>query len=565
MLRNFKRARDAYEECMALRSELNDQAGQAELLNLRALLAAQEGKIQEGIKLYHENLMKLKSEGNSTAIAKNLNNLGVCMSFWQDYNNAISHLQESLKQMKTLSEPESEAKTLINIGTCYTEQRNYDIAIECYEKAFVLCRTNIESANKATCYLNMGTVFLYKNEFEKAKEAFETAMRYLNEFSDKRMEARCRKNIGILHFRNHETKEAINYFSLALTGFRESGDKHAALECLQSLKVAYIRLGDAFQAVQTVHAMQEIFPVGEVHDMAGDLAAELHAARVKKDKIAEARALVQLADAQKELDVSMTLNNLKTAYEIFTGLNDREGQARCISMLAAIKLTQGEIEAALQSYKQAGSVLGDVWREGSMRRVELGADVTAGLGTCYMLQERYEEASQLLARALQLYGELEDDGGSFDVCNQLAMCYARLGDTMRCVEYLRRGIGGDLVGEKATPGKVASAVGIIASLFKVRLTRYISRLSSLTCDLKVWRHEDALKIIALYEGNLATFKNQNDKMEEVVQSAYLPPPLTYVAGELSLAAWECLLGHRPAATSIRQLQRLLSIETAAWR
>jgi tetratricopeptide (TPR) repeat protein len=262
---------------------------------------------------------------------------------------------------------------------------------------------------------------------------------------------------------------------------------------LQCLKAAHIRLGDAFQASQMIHIMQEIFPEEEVRFLVGELLQPLEAARQRGDKIAEAAAHIELCDAQLDVDMVAATAHAQKALLIRRSLDDKDGQAECFVRLGNIKLLQGETEHALEAFKKAGVALGEVWREGSRARVEIGAEIALGLGSSYLWLERFDEAVHVLNRSLQLHDELGDNDGVYECSNLLAMAYQRLGNTTKATEALIKGVGGEQVAESDKPDRVVGTATLVSTLFQVA------------------KHEDALRAVALYENKLQLHIEQKDQ------------------------------------------------------
>jgi hypothetical protein len=98
------------------------------------------------------------------------------------------------------------------------------------------------------------------------------------------------------------------------------------------------------------------------------------------DKVAEGAAHIELADAQMDVDMVAATAHAQKALLIHKALKDQDGQAEAYVRLGKIKLMQGENQHALEAFKKAGVTLGEVWREGSRARVEIGADIALEIG-----------------------------------------------------------------------------------------------------------------------------------------------------------------------------------------
>jgi hypothetical protein len=107
------------------------------------------------------------------------------------------------------------------------------------------------------------------------------------------------------------------------------------------------------------------------------------------DKVAEGAAHIELADVQMDVDMVAATAHAQKALLIHKALKEQDDQAEAYVRLGKIKLMQGENQhqthagekPALEAFKKAGVTLGEVWREGSRARVEIGADIALGLGT----------------------------------------------------------------------------------------------------------------------------------------------------------------------------------------
>ena len=341
--------------------------------------------------------------------------------------------------------------------------------------------------------MNLGTVSVHIGDLDRAQVCYQSALSLLSGRGDKLQEARCYHNLGALCFRLGNTKQAVAHFNTAFHLFRAGKDGRAAMSCLHCLKAAHIRLADAFQASQMIHLMQQVFPEDEVRFLVSELMQTLETARQKGDKAAEAAAHIELSDAQIDVDMVAATAHAQKALLVRRALHDKDGEAEAYVRLGRIKLLQCENLHALEAFKKAGVALGEVWREGSRSRVEVGADVALGLGTAYLWLERYEEAVHVLTRCLHLNDELDDKEGAYDASNLLAMAYERLGNMPKALDSLRRGLGGEFASEKGKENCIASAASLISTLFQLA------------------KHEDALRAVTLYASKLRVYEEQKDQ------------------------------------------------------
>ena len=245
-----------------------------------------------------------------------------------------------------------------------------------------------------------------------------------------------------------------------------------------------------------IHVMLQLFPEDEVRFLVNEMEQGLDAARSRNDKKGEAAMHLDLSDANADLNLVVAMTHAQKGLLVSKQIGDRDGQAAAFVRLGNIKLMQSEHEHALEAFKKGGAVLGEVWREGSRERVEIGAAVALGLGQSYLWLERYEEAVHVLNRSLQLHDELADNEGVYDCSNFLAMAYQRLGNVEKATASLVRGVGGDKVTEVEQPDCVAATSSVVNTLFQVA------------------RHEDALRAVSIYEGNLLTHIENKDQHEQ---------------------------------------------------
>jgi DNA-binding SARP family transcriptional activator len=173
------------------------------------------------------------------------------------------------------------------------------------------------------------------------------------------------------------------------------------------------------QRIALIGALTQYFADDGPWRLAADLQREaIDAARVSRDLLSEANALVELAYLLAKMgDGEVAVRHAESALGIFRALGDRLGEAYALSTLGQAHFAQTSFPAAVTAWAEALEVHEDI---GQRRAAGM---VLFNLGLVYYCESRLDEAEDHLTRAMHTMVELGDKHGE---ANCLAYCGAVL-------------------------------------------------------------------------------------------------------------------------------------------
>ncbi|MDP9366396.1 MAG: tetratricopeptide repeat protein [Chloroflexota bacterium] len=137
-LGNYKRAKELYEQSLALARELGDRAGEASSLRNLGSVAASLGDYARAKELHEQSLALARELGNRAGEASSLGNLGLLAYDAGDLSRAEQLLDESRVIDESLGLKHSRAIALSNIAMLHCHSGNTARAAQLYREAIEL-------------------------------------------------------------------------------------------------------------------------------------------------------------------------------------------------------------------------------------------------------------------------------------------------------------------------------------------------------------------------------------------------------------------------------------------
>ncbi len=319
----------------------------AQLARLRKF----QGKYEESESLYREALdIRTEHLGpDDEGIARTLNNLAIVLNRRRNYQEAEGLLRRSLeiRSADVANGHYRAVSSLSNLGVSLRRQLKFQEAEQHFRRAVaILQRYPGATRSEATVLSNLATVLLSQGEKEDAIRQYRESLRLLREILDEQHPdiASCKSNLATALSRNGDHNQA----EILL---------HEVIDSKRS------RLGDDHPQLANSLAI-----LGRVCLRQGHLeAAEAH--------LESALAIQRDAFGAESLSVSKTLAGL-----------------------ADVLRERGQVERAAEVAEQS---LAMKQRLGGN---ELTVSLSKGvLGSCRVVQERFEEAESLLLEALEVH------------------------------------------------------------------------------------------------------------------------------------------------------------------
>jgi tetratricopeptide (TPR) repeat protein/class 3 adenylate cyclase/tRNA A-37 threonylcarbamoyl transferase component Bud32 len=257
------------------------------------------------------------------------------------------------------------------------------------------------SAKLAEAYLRQGDVFTLMKHFDAADRALETALRLSRELGDRAGERNVLRSLGLL--RSYEGR-----YDVAVASFEAALDLD-------------LQLGETPAAAGDVASLGNILrKMGRQQDALEALEEALGYISVDEDPTKWCTVMAVIAAAHRDL------GNDDTALEHMLKVRDVAAERKLpvlasfsLPGIAHLQLQRGDIEGALQTYRQAVDLSRRARHaEGLAQSLRVLGDVLFGL-------QRYDEAISAMVEAEGVVSQLEDDEGQALLWQRLAQASER--------------------------------------------------------------------------------------------------------------------------------------------
>jgi predicted ATPase/class 3 adenylate cyclase len=178
-------AREWCVESLALKRELDDQAGIAGTLRNLGSLADEQGHYGQAQALYEESAALYRALGNQWGIAAVLNNMGISAAHQGDYGTAQPLLEESLELFRNLGERLAVDVTLYNLGNLAFDRGEFAHAESLYELSLVEARELDDQVGIASALRGIGNVAYRCGDLPAARRWFLESLTILSMVGDK--------------------------------------------------------------------------------------------------------------------------------------------------------------------------------------------------------------------------------------------------------------------------------------------------------------------------------------------------------------------------------------------
>ncbi|WP_214324857.1 AfsR/SARP family transcriptional regulator [Nonomuraea sediminis] len=287
------------------------------LLELTRDLAEAGRYLRESLEIFQE-----LREPHGLALA--LSELAFVHRQTGDYPGALALCDEALAHSQRVADPVCEANLLRNMAQIHLDQQHRDVAVQLLDEAFIM--SHKAGATRVTAQIEYQRAELYLREghLERARIAYAFVLRAARESGDL---------IGQ---------------GYALLGLGSSRGPALAPDSVSGSSVP----GSSASGSELAEALE----LAE-----REFAGALELAERTRDALLRGRVLLALGTLHARADGSRALGLLAEALEVFGELGDAAvWQARALEPVGALRLAQGDRDAAARAWRQALELIGDV-------------------------------------------------------------------------------------------------------------------------------------------------------------------------------------------------------------
>ncbi|MDX2246018.1 MAG: tetratricopeptide repeat protein [Bacteroidia bacterium] len=224
------------------------EAGLAEGLSQRAMLARRKGEYDEATRLFAEVLSFGEKNKNLRLKGSALNNLGILQWNLRNYREGLVFFQRALAVQQIRKDTTAIANSLSNIGMIHTALGVHDSAILCYTQTLDLYQQKNHSKGIATMYHNLAVSYRELGNLNLSNEYLHRALPLYTSLGDLTGQINTLKNIAKNHLKTENSDSLLRYLQPALELAKKHGMLKEQMDCYEVLSEHYASTGDYRQS-----------------------------------------------------------------------------------------------------------------------------------------------------------------------------------------------------------------------------------------------------------------------------------------------------------------------------
>ena len=329
-----KKAFEYLEQALALKRELKDPAGEAQVLTVMGAASLQLGQSSKALDYDQRALALAQSLNDKHAEALAAGVLGGVYRDLGQNDQALEYFNQELSYRKSVDDQRSISSSLNHIAGVYSNMNDMANAFSYYNQALQI--------NRDTSTLNnLGQLYGSTGEFQRALEFYSEALTIAREEFDRRAEAAALSNIGSFYFALGEPGKALDYYTQALPLMQAMSSPSGEASILRLIGGVLSGAGRHQEALAKFARALELTK--------------------SADRFGEVGALINIGGMHSELkEDEKAINYFNQALPIAMEINDRVAVATISNNMGAIYRRRGENRKALDAYDQALKIVRDI-------------------------------------------------------------------------------------------------------------------------------------------------------------------------------------------------------------
>ena len=312
----------------AVERELRTEEG--DILHQYARYYLQRSDLTASQEMAHR-AMQLKRELDDPAGEAEV--LSVLISLSQtrgDFDQVIGLFDRVLEIARQLDDRDKTAEAFKNMGIAYARKGEYEQALQLYTQALEIARECGNESLQAACLANMGNIEFFRSNLDSAYDNYNRAYEKAIRLGDSPVASKCTLNKALVELRRLRFRKGLALLEEAGQTFKQMGN-------------------DSMYAAALVNQSQALLTLGQL-DKARQAAEQGHALAVKLDQpLTISDALLRLAAVDLYAGIS---GEAKTRFTEAWNVAHKAGISRNVAQaevgMAEFCMVQGEYEQAVE-------------------------------------------------------------------------------------------------------------------------------------------------------------------------------------------------------------------------
>ena len=427
-----------------------------ENLKSRALLMHVLGRVHWGLSntekafFYMEKDLELSTTLDDHASCYRVRgNLGIACFSEGRCEEAVKHYTEQLKMAHSLGESPKIISSLTCLGNVYSKQGDYVKALLVYEDSLEYSTVYGDLVLICRALSNLGRTELCNNNKQKGMMWHHQHLTVAKESGNKMEEAEAYGDLGQVHFKTEAYDQSLMFYQQLLSVAVKINNRTLKSRAYGGMGRANVAMGNLWHA-QSCHEQQ------------------LKLCRHTRDEEGQASALTELGHVYKAAgNWSQAMMSYSQNLQMAQKLRDRDAEGKAYAYIGSCHITLGNYSDAVGYYQQelnisliSANKSGEATALGHLgtayfaldnpelalehTSLQLAQDIPdrtlecpalSNLGHYYTSNKKHAEALPHLERALRLAQEQKDHTNENKVCHNLALCYEALGNYQQSILY----------------------------------------------------------------------------------------------------------------------------------
>ncbi|MFC1853252.1 tetratricopeptide repeat protein [candidate division CSSED10-310 bacterium] len=259
---DLRQAQSQLNRSFELFKKLDMRREEGIILSDFALLASEQGNMDEALAFYEGALSIHREVNNRNDELRTLSNLAILHQIQGRMEAAKELYNRVINAYQTLGNPEHEAKASGNLGILHFDLGEVEEAESLFLKAIAMYRAGGNKRNEGRVLGTLGDVYQQQGNSQKAITIYEQALTISRNMGDKISEGNILHNYALLHYMNNDVEQAMRLGQKAMALIEKIGDHYAAGSILGNLALFHGLLGHISEAwdlyEQVISSLQKV-------------------------------------------------------------------------------------------------------------------------------------------------------------------------------------------------------------------------------------------------------------------------------------------------------------------
>lgn len=229
-------------------NKINDPILLADIWNIKGLINADLGELNESIKAYEEALKYSENAINLQKIGEIYSNMSIVLKDAGELDKAVDYSSKSIGIFELLNNIEKRASTTLNLGIVYHEKGEFDKARSCLKEAYDVFKEIGKQNFKAYVSTELAKLEVAVGNFERASDYGKEALALVEEYCDDMEKGRVLSVLGDIAVGKKDWKTAKQLYKKSINLLEKSNITVDLTKVLQKYSQLLLTTGETKEA-----------------------------------------------------------------------------------------------------------------------------------------------------------------------------------------------------------------------------------------------------------------------------------------------------------------------------